>query len=220
MIAPLQRRLTMAMEKPAEPTPRRIADTQGPSADDLDRMTRGMPSGTVETFAQFIQPISMNHCASCHGSSSDAKLPLIRVYAGQPTIRRTTQRNLHAALQWVDRENPGASRLLTAASGPHGTAKAPVFTDREVVQYRRLVDWVYHVAQCPSPVAVEMLVGPDPWAEVCATADRADPCDSRPAPSSQYARKFDRPGANDRRDQQDDALANRGSHHPAGDPPQ
>jgi hypothetical protein len=165
MLAPLQRRLTMALEKPEAPSPRRVADTQGPSADDLDRMTRGMPPGTVEAFAQFVQPILMNHCAGCHGSQSDTKLQLIRVYAGQPTLRRTTQRNLHAVLPWVDRDNPEASRLLTTASGPHGTAKAPVFTDRQMVQYRRLVDWVYHVAQCPSPVAVEMLVGPDPWTE-------------------------------------------------------
>ena len=60
--------------------------------------------------------------------------------------RHPTQRNLQAALALVDREKPDESKLLQAPIRPHGTLKAPVFTDREQAQFRQLVQWVYLVA--------------------------------------------------------------------------
>ena len=34
----------------------------------------------------------------------------------------------------------------TTARAPHGSVQAAIFTDRQVIQYRRLTDWVYRVA--------------------------------------------------------------------------
>lgn len=89
--------------------------------------------------------------SGCHGLQAENRLQLMRAPLGQPTNRRVTQRNLHAVLQWVNWENPGESRLLTTARAPHGTVQAAIFTDRQVIQYRRLTDWVYRVAQKPVP---------------------------------------------------------------------
>jgi hypothetical protein len=36
---------------------------------------------------------------------------------------------------------------------PHGNAKAPIFTSREAVQYRQLVNWTYRVAARREPAA-------------------------------------------------------------------
>ncbi|MGA2034193.1 MAG: hypothetical protein ABSG68_18265 [Thermoguttaceae bacterium] len=152
-IALIERQLKLAMEKPAEPEKPAAKIAACPTAAELDRMVRGMPPGTVEAFAQMVQPILMNHCmtSGCHSLQSTMKFQLLRVSAGSPPGRRLTQRNLHAVLQWIDRENPAASRLLTVPSVPHGAGKTAIFADHQVVQYRRLAAWVYGVTQHSIP---------------------------------------------------------------------
>jgi hypothetical protein len=155
MIAALQHRLKMAME-PLPPVERNGKKplTPGPSNDELDRMIRGMPRGVVETFTQSVQPLLMNNCAmaGCHGPQSETGLRLWHIASGRPSSRRTTQRNLYYALQYIDRDNPSASRLLTAASKPHGTAQHAIFGEHQAVQYQHLLDWASQIAQ---PDAVE-----------------------------------------------------------------
>jgi hypothetical protein len=46
----------------------------------------------------------------------------------------------------IDRENPAASPLLTVPTQPHGTARTPLFNDRNIGQYKHLVDWVYRAS--------------------------------------------------------------------------
>lgn len=155
MIPLVERRIAAASEatlrqaSPAKPVPGGISPMQ------LDRMVRGMPPGTVESFTQTIQPMLMNNCASggCHGPAATDTFSLLRIPVGTPPSRRMTQRNLHTVLQWIDQENPDASPLLTAATRPHGSAKAPIFTDRQVAQYRQLLEWVYQVSQVAPPPA-------------------------------------------------------------------
>ena len=104
-----------------------------------------LPPGAVQQFTLTIQPILLNRCSqsSCHGSSSTSKFRLIRPARGYLLKRRATQRNLQAALRWVDRENPSASPLIQLPSAPHGTAKTSVFEGKfEVVQRKRLLDWI------------------------------------------------------------------------------
>jgi hypothetical protein len=148
MIAVLQHRLKMAMEPPPPAEPR-SPSAAGPSNDELDRMIRGMPRGVVETFTQSVQPVLLNHCATsgCHGPQSTTGLRLCRVPAGRSSTRRTTQRNLYSVLQFVNRENPTASKLLTAATKPHGTAQHAIFGEREALQYQRMVDWATLIAR-------------------------------------------------------------------------
>jgi hypothetical protein len=154
LIPVLERRLKVAMAPAPAADPNAKPMPAGPTAHELDRMVRGMPPRTVETFSQVIQPMLVNNCstAACHGQSVRNGFHLFRTPADSPPSRLLTQRNLHAALEWLDREDPEASPLLTYASQAHGTARVAIFTDRQVAQYRQLRDWCYRVAQTDRPV--------------------------------------------------------------------
>ena len=90
----------------------------------------------------------LNHCtgSGCHGLQSESGLRLLRVPTSKLATRRITQRNLYSVLQYVDRDNPAASRLLSAAAKPHGTLKNPVFNEHQASQFQRLADWANEVA--------------------------------------------------------------------------
>ncbi|HEY4308073.1 MAG TPA: hypothetical protein VGN12_01375 [Pirellulales bacterium] len=154
----VERQLKLAQEQPSH-NDSKNAGSAGPSAEDLDRMMRGMPPGTIETFANTIQPLLLNTCASsgCHGPQSESKLHLLRTQLGKTSSRRFTQRNLHAIVEMIDRDDPPASPLLTIPVAPHGTAKAAIFTNRDAAQYRQLVGWVMRVSRggFEQPTSVE-----------------------------------------------------------------
>lgn len=124
-----------------------------PSADDLERMTENLPPGVMERFVREVQPLLLNYCtaAGCHGPRSSTGLSLLRIRPGSPPSRRTNQRNLHALLQWIDRQQPEASPLLTEPIRAHGTAAAPIFANHQAVHYRTIVDWVYQMASPEQP---------------------------------------------------------------------
>jgi hypothetical protein len=149
MLGVLRRRLELAKEPP--PKPVAAAASPAPSPEDLDRMVRGMPPGTVETFTQTVQPLLMNHCMSsgCHGPQAESALRLMRTPVDQPPGRRLTQRNLHAIMQFVDYNDAKSSRLLSAISGPHATVKAAMFSDRQAGHYKQIADWVNQVTGHP-----------------------------------------------------------------------
>jgi hypothetical protein len=153
MVAALQHRLQMALEPPAPAGPKAPAILQtGPSSAELDRMLRGMPRGSVESFTQSVQPILLNQCATagCHGPQSETGLRLSRVAGGTSSSRRSTQRNLYSVLKYIDLTNPSESRLLTAARLPHGTVQHAIFTEREASQYQRIADWTDQLAGQPT----------------------------------------------------------------------
>ncbi|MBI2823730.1 MAG: hypothetical protein HYX69_03445 [Planctomycetia bacterium] len=159
----IERQLKLARERPAQSPPRKAAPAAAaPTSEELDRMLRGMPRGTVETFANTIQPLLLNNCtgAGCHGQQSEGRLQLLRTQLGQSASRRLTQRNLYAVLQLIDRHDPPASPLLTVPIAPHGTAKAAIFTGKEVAQYRQLVQWIMRVAQAPAPEQPQSIESP------------------------------------------------------------
>jgi hypothetical protein len=120
----------------------------------------------METFTQTVQPLLMNNCTAsgCHGPLSTNNLRLIRVSTADAANRRSTQRNLQAVLQYVDRNNPLQSELLKVPAAPHGTAKNAVFTERRSMQYLRLADWVACFGTEDSLPLDEMLL-PNPAAE-------------------------------------------------------
>jgi len=154
LIPVLDRRLKVAAAAPIGSEPANKPAPVGPSPQELDRMVRGMPPKTVETFAQVIQPMLVNHCATaaCHGPSAGNGFHLLRPPAGSPPSRLVTQRNLHAVLQWLNQDKPEASPLLASTTRPHGTAQVPIFTDHQVAQYRQLRDWCLRVAQADEDV--------------------------------------------------------------------
>jgi hypothetical protein len=145
----IDRQLKLARERAPRGEASQAKREHVPSNDDLDRLVRGMPPGSVETFSSTIQPLLLNTCATsgCHSPQSNCDMKLVRVQIGKGANRRLTQRNLHSVLQMIDREDPPGSRLLTAPIGPHGESGAPIFTSKQAVQYRQLVHWVSRVAQ-------------------------------------------------------------------------
>jgi hypothetical protein len=153
MIPLVQRRLEIAIQQSqSERSAARTSDAQA-TAEDLNRLVRGMPPGTVEQFTQTIQPLLMNHCAAsgCHSSLGTSKFHLLKVPAGQPPSRHLTQRNLIAVMQLIDASQPAASPVLTVPLRAHGGSKAAVFTDQQEVQYREMVQWVYRVTRLAAP---------------------------------------------------------------------
>jgi hypothetical protein len=154
LIPILQRRLTMASRPVPKADARAIPGPLGPTPQELDRRVRGMPPKTVEVFAQTIQPMLVNSCsaAACHGQGVQNGFRLFRTPTGSPPSRLLTQRNLYAVLQWLDRNNPDASPLLSYPARPHGSASIPIFTDRQVTQFKQLREWCFRVTQGESPV--------------------------------------------------------------------
>jgi hypothetical protein len=154
LIPLVERRIKMSFcppvptERPTEP--RRLS----PPPEELDRVVRDLPPGCVEEFTQAIQPLLVNRCSAsgCHGPGNDNAFRLLRLPAARPASRRLTQRNLHSTLQWVDRDAPDRSKLLTVPIRAHGSAESAVFADEDRDQYQRIVDWVYQVSQKATPM--------------------------------------------------------------------
>ena len=159
----LERRLEFARQQASEKTARNPSAAEVVTNEDLDRMVRGMPHGAVECFAQTIQPLLLNHCstAGCHATTSGTRFVLHRNSLGKTPSRRLTQRNLHSVIRCVNSGDPAMSPLLLNAIREHGDTKAPVFTSRDVSQYKQLVSWVYLVAQKSAPMPTET-VAPQP----------------------------------------------------------
>ncbi|NQT36060.1 MAG: hypothetical protein HQ581_01145, partial [Planctomycetes bacterium] len=146
---------------PSSP-PVRLSDL-GPSIKELDRLTEGMPPGTMQVFAGAVQPLLVNRCsmADCHGPAAASEFRLARLPSGQ-SIRRITQRNLYAVVRQIDQKNPGASPLLTEPIRPHGSAKLAPLSTRQITQYKQLTAWVRQVARGDLGIADAAPLEPPP----------------------------------------------------------
>lgn len=146
------RRLQVAREEPVkeEPAPPPVAAV---AVADLDQLATSLPQGGMAMFTDTIQPLLSNHCGSagCHGQAHRDGFRLLRMPGSRVPSRRLTQRNLHAAMQIVDRQAPDDSPLLTMALEPHGGAAAPVFAGVETLKYRQIAAWVRYVAAPDEP---------------------------------------------------------------------
>ncbi|HZZ26385.1 MAG TPA: hypothetical protein VFE46_00155 [Pirellulales bacterium] len=114
------------------------------SADELERMVRSLPPTTVETFTSTIQPMLLNYCATagCHGPSSPSSFTLVRSPYEKIATRHLTERNLYNTMQWIDRQEPLDSKLLSAAREPHGPNQASGATGVGTTKYQELMNWV------------------------------------------------------------------------------
>ncbi len=126
-----------------------VVDTTPANSDDrtddrIDGALDELSDRTVESFVTRIQPLLINQCASggCHGGASSAELQFQRFDPRKSPSRVYTERNLAAALKFVDRERPDASPLLVAPSQPHGSAKTPIFAARTLGHQAELAAWI------------------------------------------------------------------------------
>jgi hypothetical protein len=148
MVGLLERRIKLAAEEPAsDPLPAAAVRPPTP-AKQLERMARELPAGSFETFTTTIQPLLSSQCSTsgCHGPQAEGSLRLIHGSSGRPLTRRATLLNLSSVLAVIDHDEPSSSPLLTAPTGPHGSCKAAIFSQRDAARYRMLVNWVNRVA--------------------------------------------------------------------------
>jgi hypothetical protein len=132
-------------------TPPGGADRNVANVEALDRLVRNLPQGTAEAFSRAIQPLLLSRCATsaCHGVSSNQKLRLLRPLSSRGQTARITQRNLHSVFQYIDPEQPRQSKLLAAATLPHGGLPDPVLGEPDKAQIEQLVTWIENLAERP-----------------------------------------------------------------------
>jgi hypothetical protein len=106
--------------------------------------TGDLPDGVVELFTRKVQPVLVNNCtvSGCHQSGGKQSFQLDRAILRGESNRRTTMRNLQAALALIDREHPDQSPLLTIPRRTHGGMSGPIYGPRQEAAYKHLVDWV------------------------------------------------------------------------------
>ncbi len=143
----LYEQLQQSLRPPLKPAAPAKVNSSRPTAAQLAETIKGLPRGALESFTHYVQPLLLNRCASCHGRSGAGNFQVRRLQRGRPLDHRVTQANLYAVLQFVDREKPELSKLLTLASQPHGGSQKAPLADRKQSQYRRLAGWVYGVAR-------------------------------------------------------------------------
>ena len=107
-----------------------------------------LPAGMVSQFSRSVQPILLNSCtaAGCHRQGSDMAYRLHLPPRGRPLPQRQTLENLRATLEWTNRDDAQASRLLEMARTPHGAAHHDSSPLLGVRQYERLTAWVRRMA--------------------------------------------------------------------------
>jgi hypothetical protein len=155
-IAQIERRLAQAMEAKPQVTPKsaRSPSSVTVRSDDLEKTIRGLPKASVERFAAVVQPLLVNRCGAnqCHGANSKAEYHVHRPVAGQAASQRFTQRNLYAALQYIDKSNPDESPLLVLPQKQHGSSLVAVFDKQTQKQLDELKAWVKLTVAAPEPM--------------------------------------------------------------------
>ena len=101
-------------------------------------------------FAQYVQPVLQQNCASCHNEkyTGDFQLVVARGRRDQqnPDIARA---NLDAVLRLVNQDDPSRSELLSAGLVPHGSNRNAIFRGANDPPFKVLATWVRRV--CPGP---------------------------------------------------------------------
>jgi hypothetical protein len=146
-LALLERRLSIARQRPKTKAAERPAESQPPPADRSERLDSSigeLPEAAIERFTRKVQPVLVNNCATsgCHDRGGTRLFQLDRAILHGMANRRATMHNLAATLELVDRKQPQQSPLLTVPREPHGGLEEPVFGPRQQAAFAHLVDWV------------------------------------------------------------------------------
>ena len=104
-------------------------------------------------FAEYVQPVLQNNCATCHNDKYDGEFQLVAVRTAKdrrnPDIARA---NLDAVLRLVNPDDPSRSDILAAGLVPHGgPRKGAIFRGANDRQYQILSTWVRSVRPKSAP---------------------------------------------------------------------
>jgi hypothetical protein len=163
-IAPLQLRLKSATEIPVASGSKGETNPATIGAKQLDDTLAELPKGSMERFSVVIQPMLINRCGAngCHGPAAKSDFHLLRPSTGQMMSKRFTQRNLFTVLQYMDKDKPEESRLLTLPQERHGGTATPVFDKRSQHQLDDLLAWAKQLAPKPTQAALPTTIGQSP----------------------------------------------------------
>ena len=155
------------------------------SAVAMERFVESLPKGALEQFTKRVHPMITRSCASagCHAPGNDTQFTLLRLPYDRTANRRVVHRNLHSTVQLVDFTRPEESRLLKAASQPHGPLVAGVLGDAESPKYRELVAWISNLTGVP----IDNNDGPQRLGTANVDWDQAQQSADRLAPPAQPA---------------------------------
>ena len=151
LIGLVERRLAAARTERRPSAPAETRPNSEPSPLQLNEFVAGLPQGTTESFTRVIQPILLNRCATagCHTSRAENSFKLDRPPTA-PISQRSTQRNLYAVLQLIDRAAPDRSELISPQRCPHRIDTDAMLSLSRSGQYRYLVAWVHALAGNPN----------------------------------------------------------------------
>jgi len=135
-------------------TPEQLQQEQGQEPESL----AGLSRQAGQTFTRKIHPILMNNCtnSACHGPSRDhqREFQLSYVRAGAVNQKRLIEENLLAIMNYVDREQPRKSPLLTLIAQNHGAKGQSIFSGPRGEEQARIIrEWVLSLNADALPAA-------------------------------------------------------------------
>ena len=153
-VAYLEQQLRRALQPPAPAIAKQPAQITPPAEERQDDIGETLTSGQITSFTSHVQPVLLNSCsaAGCHGVVSKSEFKILRPFSGHALTQRMTKQNMHAALAQVDRRGPSASKLLRAATEPHGGRDVPILAGpRAESSLSGLKQWVESLKTSDAP---------------------------------------------------------------------
>ena len=98
----------------------------------------------ADQFSKSVQPILQATCIRCHNENANLTFQLIEIKNRRDQTSEVSRANLDAVLQFVDRNNPAKSEILSTVLLPHGGGRVPrpVFRGSNDPKYQILSAWV------------------------------------------------------------------------------
>lgn len=124
----------------------------------------GMSRQAHQDFIRQLQPLLMNKCgnATCHGAAAQNSFQLQAIQRGTSGNRLQSQQNLDAVLKFVDRDQPGRSRLLLTDPSLDAIHRKVFLGSRGAIQYQLLANWVAAVAGKPLVASPQSAIAATP----------------------------------------------------------
>ncbi len=147
------------------------AQRKPPTEQEIAKALADLPDNAERFFNRELQPKLLAGCAAanCHDAHHQG-LALWHDANFQAGARGFSHRNLYEILQWIDRDNPAASRFLEMARTPHGVPPSEALTATQTT-YQRLEYWVYAISRDPSRYYSEVVAAAQEKNPSMATTD-------------------------------------------------